>query len=150
MVSNEEISQRLKNKREGKSLNGYLVCNNCGGYYELQQGESPKHFDLDCECGGQLVQSVTDSLIPPEAENEPGKYMIHILISNFLIFVFWPFAAAGAYYLLNRDNERANFHGKIITVICLPCFLITLYSLYVGLYIGLMQATSLRLFLPCV
>jgi hypothetical protein len=27
MVANEEIAMRLRNKREGKSLNGYLVCN---------------------------------------------------------------------------------------------------------------------------
>ncbi|MGB9937410.1 MAG: zinc-ribbon domain-containing protein [Methanobacterium sp.] len=30
-----------------------LICNKCGGYYELQEGESPKDFDL-CECGGKL------------------------------------------------------------------------------------------------
>ena len=64
MVSNDEITLRLRNKREGKSLNCYLVCNNCGGYYELQQGESWKDFDTECECGGQLVQSYTDSLLP--------------------------------------------------------------------------------------
>ena len=148
MVSNKEISQRLKNKMERKSLNGYLVCNNCGGYYELQQGESWKDFDTECQCGGQLVQSAVNSLIPPE--NESGKYVVHILISYFLILIFWPAAAMLAYYLLNRDNERANLHGKIITVICLFFFLITLYMLYVVLYIGFMQVSSLRLFLPCI
>ncbi len=32
----------------------YLVCDNCGSYYELQEGESPEDFDLACECGGKL------------------------------------------------------------------------------------------------
>lgn len=32
---------------------GYLICEDCGGYYELQNGESPKDFDA-CHCGGKL------------------------------------------------------------------------------------------------
>ena len=31
----------------------YLICDNCEGYYELQDGESPSDFDT-CECGGSL------------------------------------------------------------------------------------------------
>ena len=33
---------------------GYLECDNCKGYYELQNGESPEDFS-ECECGGKLV-----------------------------------------------------------------------------------------------
>lgn len=32
----------------------YLVCNECGSYYELQPGEKPEDFDLACQCGGIL------------------------------------------------------------------------------------------------
>lgn len=32
---------------------GYLICDNCGGYYELQKGESTEDFE-SCECGGKL------------------------------------------------------------------------------------------------
>jgi hypothetical protein len=32
---------------------GYLKCEKCGGYYELQDGESPADFE-SCECGGIL------------------------------------------------------------------------------------------------
>ncbi len=35
----------------GKS--GVLECENCGGYYELQLGESSEDFDK-CQCGGKL------------------------------------------------------------------------------------------------
>lgn len=31
----------------------YLICDKCGGYYELQEGESPEDFDV-CQCGGKL------------------------------------------------------------------------------------------------
>jgi ribosomal protein L40E len=33
---------------------GYLICDKCGGYYELQSGEKPEDFDLTCDCGGKL------------------------------------------------------------------------------------------------
>ncbi|ADZ09708.1 protease htpX [Methanobacterium lacus] len=39
---------------ENKAGNGYLVCNKCEGYYELQPGESPDDFTDECECGGKL------------------------------------------------------------------------------------------------
>ena len=32
---------------------GYLVCERCGGCYELKPGESPEDFEK-CECGGTL------------------------------------------------------------------------------------------------
>lgn len=41
MVSNEENSE------------GYLKCKKCGGYYELQEGESSEDFS-ECECGGKF------------------------------------------------------------------------------------------------
>lgn len=33
---------------------GFLICDKCKGYYELQPGESPEDFDLTCECGGSI------------------------------------------------------------------------------------------------
>ena len=33
---------------------GYLICDNCHGYYELKNGESPEDFSSKCECGGNL------------------------------------------------------------------------------------------------
>lgn len=33
---------------------GYLVCNRCGGYYQLKPGESPDDFTNECQCGGKL------------------------------------------------------------------------------------------------
>jgi hypothetical protein len=33
---------------------GYLECDNCRGYYELQDGESPEEFN-ECECGRKLL-----------------------------------------------------------------------------------------------
>jgi hypothetical protein len=33
---------------------GYLKCEKCGGYYELQEGKSPEDFDVKCNCSGKL------------------------------------------------------------------------------------------------
>ena len=38
----------------GVVLVAYLICNKCNNYYELQSGESPEDFELDCKCGGKL------------------------------------------------------------------------------------------------
>lgn len=40
----------------------YLVCDRCGGSYELRKGESPDDFTDKCECGGTLkfVQNLED------------------------------------------------------------------------------------------
>jgi hypothetical protein len=32
----------------------FLICDKCGGYYELQEVESPEDFSDTCECGGKL------------------------------------------------------------------------------------------------
>jgi len=32
---------------------GYIICEKCGGYYELQPGEHPEDFNK-CNCGGKL------------------------------------------------------------------------------------------------
>ena len=33
---------------------GYLICDKCNEYYELQEGESASDFDSECECGGKV------------------------------------------------------------------------------------------------
>jgi hypothetical protein len=136
MVSNDEINLRLRNKREGKSLNSYLVCNNCGGYYELEPGESWKDFDTECECGGQLVQSADESLIPEsnlsEEEYEHKRYGTEILIAYVAFFFFWPASFIMAIYLITRDNKRAKLHGKILLFISvLPIFIIGISALLI-------------------
>lgn len=49
---------------------GYLVCNKCGGTYELQEGESADDFDK-CECGGKLnyKESIVSTPVSPKEKN---------------------------------------------------------------------------------
>ena len=39
---------------------GYLICEKCGGYYELEEGESFTDFDV-CQCGGTLKYASVSS-----------------------------------------------------------------------------------------
>ena len=51
---------------------GFIVCDKCRGYYELQEGESPSNFTDKCECGGKLKYSENLKDIPG-AEETPEK-----------------------------------------------------------------------------
>jgi uncharacterized membrane protein len=55
----------------------YLVCERCGGYYKLKEGESPEDFE-SCQCGGDLRYETYDEesheeLVQPEI-NENRDY----------------------------------------------------------------------------
>lgn len=50
------------------SKKGYLVCNECGGYYELQAEESPQDF-VACECGGKLNHTKKLKTLPDETND---------------------------------------------------------------------------------
>lgn len=117
MVSNEEIRNRLGDKKVGKASNGYLVCDSCEGYYELKSEEDPKDFSSECECGGQLKHSPTNKLYLSQDSLEYKKYYRDIIASYILIVLFVPLALIAGIYLFTRDNVRAKRNGKIITVI---------------------------------
>jgi len=75
-LSSEELKQKFREKREQEIVEnqqnqekiekiekiehpGYLICDTCGGYYELQPGESKDDFSDECECGGKIRYSKT-------------------------------------------------------------------------------------------
>ena len=44
---------------------GYLVCDKCGGYYELKPGESASDYE-ECDCSGKLKYAETIEGIDPK------------------------------------------------------------------------------------
>lgn len=52
--NSEDFATTFKKNNRKEKHNGYLVCNKCNGYYELQPDESPENFEERCECGGKL------------------------------------------------------------------------------------------------
>lgn len=57
---------------------GYLVCEKCGGYYELKEGESIDDFD-GCECGGKFryVESLDEVNIGKDQPNSNSLICPH-------------------------------------------------------------------------
>ena len=49
-----QTKTKIKNVKKPTTNPGYLICDKCEGYYELQPGESPNDFADECECGGIL------------------------------------------------------------------------------------------------
>lgn len=49
-----ELVQGIDGHQEQSKSGDYLVCDKCGGYYQLQPGESQDDFSDVCECGGKL------------------------------------------------------------------------------------------------
>ena len=54
---------------------GYLICNQCKGYYKLQPGEKPEEFTDNCNCGGRLryTQSIDVVTPPKDFSNKDNK-----------------------------------------------------------------------------
>jgi hypothetical protein len=59
----------------------YLICSKCGGYYELEEDESPEDFDR-CHCGGKLIYS--ENL---ENESKGKGKKVYALLAIFIILV---------------------------------------------------------------
>lgn len=52
---------------------GYIICTECGGYYHLQEDESPSDFS-SCECGGSLEYYDTlEDFYEEELDGEPEE-----------------------------------------------------------------------------
>jgi hypothetical protein len=49
-VNLNDDGEKLKSDEEEQ---GYLICEECHGYYKLLEDESPEDF-AECECGGKL------------------------------------------------------------------------------------------------
>lgn len=52
------IKGRITSTENTAESMGYLICDKCGGYYELLPGESPEDYE-ECECGGKLRYSTS-------------------------------------------------------------------------------------------
>jgi hypothetical protein len=52
---------------------GYLICDKCKGYYELQHGESPENFSDICKCGGKLKYTENLDILEPKTQKTTHK-----------------------------------------------------------------------------
>jgi hypothetical protein len=96
---------------------GYLICDKCQGYYELQEGESPSDFE-SCQCGGRLKYS---QVHPGKAKKDKNPY-IHgsdIETGKKIVDVAGEVNPQEANHLLERikdtdqSSKLSNYTGEI-------------------------------------
>ena len=116
--------------------NGYLECEKCQGYYELQPGESPEDFDK-CQSGGKLkyiqmlstnkFDKIDDNIMNKRTSitlNEKRNLLIIILLAIWIAaipFVIYSHSLTPTpinYKLLGSYN--VNNIGPIGTAITIP------------------------------
>lgn len=63
---------------------GYLICQDCGGYYKLEKGESKEDF-VSCQCYGSLlyVESLDEHLNKNNESNKDYESINQVQLDNF-------------------------------------------------------------------
>lgn len=73
----------------------YLICQECGGYYQLDDDESPEKYDR-CRCGGKLVYSKNLNSKPRMSRKKfygalSVIFILTILAAGYIILFMDPF-----------------------------------------------------------
>lgn len=102
----------------------YLKCKECGGVYELKEGESPEDFDV-CYCGGEIEYHLSRDELKERSEYVPSDeeiarrntsnrnlILIIIVVASFIFIV--PTAIAAL--LIYRAYFSTAYSGAIIAV----------------------------------
>ncbi len=98
----------------------YLICQNCGGYYQLDDDESPEDFD-SCSCGGKLIYSeYLDSKPRMSRKKFYGAlsviFILTILAAGYIILFMDPFSEISASTpTVLASDYRGTVSKEIIT-----------------------------------
>lgn len=135
MVSNDEIRLRLEAKRTGQDSEdlqkiqesyehgGYLICGQCGSYYELQPGKSPEDFSLDCDCGEKLVYQESLNVIEketPKSKSSSNSIILMVILGIGFVFAFLFFITpliSIFYIMLLSTSVEGNSLGLFVVLI---------------------------------
>lgn len=90
---------------------GYLECEECGGRYELKEGESPNDFE-SCECGGKLRYKNPN--ISP-IKKQGMKLSTKILITIVIVLILGVGIATGM-ILTNKEPVANTTNNTTINV----------------------------------
>ena len=116
---------------------GYLICDKCGGYYELHEDESPDDFE-SCECGGKLRYV--------ESLNDKDEKMIFCPTCGIKIFANGTFCGNCGYNLksfnttstlLSQNKIPLIINWKLIVIAVIICFILEIFISFILATIGL-------------
>ncbi len=118
----------------------YLICDKCGGYYELQPSESPEDFDENCECGGVLYcsDSVLSNGKKDKISNNFNRWIkstVFWLIIWGVLNLFW--APIGGVVLLGFGILiYFSKNSMVVTLFGAIWLLLALSQFYLGLQVN--------------
>lgn len=108
----------------------YLVCNKCGSYYKLQEGENPEEFDLTCECGGKLQYKKSIKSDDSNWEIDLKALLVGLTITYFLAifsyisrqyyFLSYSVPVIGGFltsYITSGSGKKRVFNSFIVIII---------------------------------
>ncbi|MEN6291583.1 MAG: hypothetical protein ABFC34_17265 [Methanobacterium sp.] len=119
----------------------YLVCNKCGSYYKLQEGENPEEFDLTCECGCKLQYKKSIKSDNSIWEIDLKALLVGITITYFMTvfsyishqyyFLSYSVPAVGGFltsYITSGSGKKRVFNSFIVVIIVsISAFLLFIY-----------------------
>ena len=119
----------------------YLLCNKCGSYYKLQEGENPEEFDLTCECGGKLQYKKSIKSDNSIWEIDLKALLVGLTITYFMTvfsyighqysFLSYSAPAAGGFltsYITSGSGKKRVFNSFIVIIIVsISAFLLFIY-----------------------
>lgn len=123
---------------------GYLICNDCKQYYELQPGEKPEDFSSKCNCNGLLIYKENIDFFNPnttEDENDNptnnnqyenasnrSKYSLYGDLNNLKDFI-------------SNINDKINPMGIAIGLVFSILFLFVSSIIFSSFMVGLVGIT---------
>lgn len=124
---------------------GYLVCKDCGDYYELQPGETANDFDR-CQCGGKLIyrkhlnSGIDDFNVSPNEKSPKTKLPINSKMIKplglGLLFIFGLLIKFHAFnyviYYFARSNSNFLFSSPVYIVLLI---VLGFFLSYLGRYV---------------
>jgi hypothetical protein len=120
------IKRRITSTKSSDGSKGYLVCAECGGYYELQPGESPEDYE-ECECGGKLNYSTL--LLPHNGSEDLNSDKSNITDNK--MNINWKTVLIGLLILYITNSIMSIVLYGVAVVVAL-----ILTTIYVGYTVG--------------
>lgn len=118
----------------------YMICEECGKQYELQEGKSSFNFEK-CECGGKLKYSPSlkagaPTKDSPKPSRAPGKINWKGVVAGFLFLFFSMIISVVAIYGTKIPTNPLNISPEILTILSILTIVLTVASGFISGYIS--------------
>ncbi len=122
---------------------GYLICDKCGGSYELQERESPEDVGK-CDCGGNLkyVEKLESGILNSSFSKKKDVIINWklIVIAVIAYFILWSFIS---FILSINISVSVTYLPMIAISIFVSCMLGILIGIYLGFSVNLSPKNGL-------